>query len=146
MRERLMDLGLLWLRVLAGLGLMVHGWYKVTGGVANFAAHGVDPLGFPMPIVFAWAATAAELVGGFFLILGLWTRYAAAALTFNMAVAAFGTGFAGLWIAPGQPRTKELALAYLVMVVTLLCTGPGRFAVDSGRSGGRPAPKKKGKR
>jgi len=145
MRERLTDLGLLWLRVLVGLGLMVHGWYKVTGGVEAFAERSVDPLGFPAPLLFAWLSTAAELVGGFFLILGLWTRYAAAALVFNMAVAAFGQGFIGAWIAPGKP-SKELALAYLAMVVTLLLTGPGRYSVDAGRGGGRPAPKKKSKR
>ncbi len=145
MRERLTDWGLLWLRVLAGLGLMVHGWYKVTGGVETFASQGVDPLGFPAPLVFAWLATAAELVGGFFLVLGLWTRFAAAALVFNMCVAAFGRGFAGAWIVPGKP-SKELALAYLAIVVTLLLTGPGRYAVDSGRGGARSAPKKKSKR
>jgi putative oxidoreductase len=145
MRERLMDLGLLWLRVLVGLGLMVHGWYKVTGGVETFAMHGVDPLGFPIPLLFAWLSTAAELIGGFFLLLGLWTRYAAAALVINFCVAAFGQGFVGAWIAVGQP-SKEMALAYLAIVAALLLTGPGRFAVDAGRGGGRAAPKKKSKR
>jgi putative oxidoreductase len=145
MKERLTDLGLLWLRTLAGLGLMVHGWLKLSGGVEAFAAHMVEPLGFPLPIVFAWLSVAAELIGGFFLVLGLWTRFAAAALVINMSVAAFGMGFWGTWIGPGKP-TKELPLAYLVMVVTVLILGPGRFSVDGGRGGGKSAPKKKSKR
>ena len=61
------DLALFVLR-LSGLGLAFgHGWQKVamlsSGGGDRFVA-GVEALGFPMPLVFAWAAGLAELVGG----------------------------------------------------------------------------------
>jgi putative oxidoreductase len=147
MKDKYSDFGLLLLRVLVGLALMYHGWLKVQGGVEEFAARAVEPLGFPVPILFAWLATAAELIGGFFLFLGLWTRWAAFALAINMAVASFGRGMGMPIIAPGAPHTMELPLAYLAIVTALLIMGSGRFAIDAGRgSHGRSSPAKKSKR
>ncbi|MFZ5432623.1 MAG: DoxX family protein [Calditrichota bacterium] len=143
MKDKLADFALLWLRVTAGLGLMIHGWLKLSQGVAVWADKAVVPLGFPVPMVFAWLAVATEVIGGFFLILGLWTRFSALMATILLCVAAFGRGAGLPYISPGNP-SKELALAYLVVVVSLLMTGPGRFSVDSGKrgGGGRATPKK----
>jgi putative oxidoreductase len=147
MKDKWVDVGLLWLRVLVGLALMYHGWLKVQGGVDDFAARSVEPLGFPVPILFAWLATASELLGGFFLFLGLWTRLSAFAVAITMGVAAFGRNAGAPIIAPSAPRSMELPLAYLVMVVAILLMGAGRISVDAGRSGhGRSAGPKKPKR
>jgi putative oxidoreductase len=144
MKDKLIDLGLLWLRVLFGLALMYHGWLKVIGGIDKFAVSSVEPLGFPVPMVFAVLATGAELVGGFFLILGLWTRIAALVVVADLSVAAFGAAATAPVIEPGKAFTKELPLLYVAIAVALVMMGPGRFSVDSGRKGGgaKSAPKK----
>jgi len=141
MKEKLTDLGLLWLRVAVGCGLIVHGWLKLQGGIEAFASHGIEPLGFPYPLVFAWLAVSAEILGGFFIMLGLWTRLAAAAAAVTMAVAAFAAAAGQPIIAAGKPA-RELALCYLVMVVTILLLGPGRYAVN-GTKGSRGSSKKR---
>jgi putative oxidoreductase len=132
MKEKLTDFGLLWLRVAVGCGLIVHGWLKLQGGIEAFASRGIEPLGFPQPLVFAWLAVSSEILGGFFLTLGLWTRLAAAVAAVTLCVAAFGAG-AGQPIIAGGKSSRELALCYLVMVVTILTVGPGRYAVSCGK-------------
>ncbi len=84
------DLALFLLR-LSGFGLAVgHGWQKIamlsSGGGDRFVA-GVEALGFPMPLAFAWAAGLAELVGGLAIALGIGTRIAAGFAAFTMFVA-----------------------------------------------------------
>jgi putative oxidoreductase len=145
MKERFSDFGLLLLRAAAGLGLMYHGWLKVTLGVENSANY-IGKFGMPFdtaPLAWAWLSVLAELLGGFFLLLGLWTRYASFALMINMSVAAF-LACAGLpIIAPNTPMTRELPLLYLTVVSTIFIIGAGRFSVDGSRGGKRSAPAKK---
>jgi len=140
------DLALLLLRLGAGLGIaLAHGLEKVTNlasGDLRFV-EGVGKMGFPSPLVFAWASALAELVGGICLALGLGTRAFAAVAAFNMAVAAFLRHQAHQWLAValglrqipeetlkawGKP---ELALLYLLAFVVLLLTGPGRMSLDA---------------
>ncbi|MFQ5792551.1 MAG: DoxX family protein, partial [Acidobacteriota bacterium] len=132
------DLALLLLR-LGGVGLaMGHGWGKITalgsGGGERFVA-GVSALGFPLPEVFAWAAALTEFLGGLAIALGLGTRIAASLATCNLLVAAFLRHrfhqqlllAAGLIRAPeevvDQWGDPELALVYLVIMLTLLLVG-----------------------
>ncbi len=148
------DIGLLILRF-AGLYLAIgHGWSKVmalsSGQGAGFIKATAD-LGFPMPVVFAWAAALSEFVGGLLVTVGLGTRIAAAFAASTMAVAAFGRHHAhghllnALGIAPvsadiakgwGNP---ELALIYLLVFAAIAFLGPGGLALDSrfGRKGRR---------
>jgi putative oxidoreductase len=132
MKNKLVDFGLLWLRVALGLGAMSHGWMKVTGegGLSGFAERGVAGMGFPLPIVFAILAAGGELIGGFFVVLGLWTRYAAA----WGAIVWLTAFFVRHQLDPFQ--VKELAAAYSVVAVAIIITGPGRFSVDGGGKGG----------
>ena len=56
------DFGLLALRVFAGLSLAFgHGLGKLP--VSSGFIEAVGNLGFPIPIVFAWAAVLSEFVG-----------------------------------------------------------------------------------
>lgn len=144
-KTALLDLSLLLLR-LAGLGLALgHGLGKVAalaGGQGGDFVAGVEALGFPLPVVFAWAAALAELVGGFCVALGLGTRPAAGVAAFTMTVAAFLQhrfhlhGLAAVGLLHPSPRQlerwgdPELALLYLVIFLSILLLGGGRFALD----------------
>jgi putative oxidoreductase len=118
------DLGLLWLRLMMGLGMAYHGYGKVFGGYMPKVIEGVGGLGFPAPTFFAWAASLSELVGGLLIALGLGTRIAAFFVAFTMAVAAFRAH------ANDPFQVKELALAYLVISIAFMLTGPGAYSLD----------------
>lgn len=119
------DIGLLILRVLTGLGMATHGYGKVfTPERMEGFIDGVAALGFPIPLVFAWAAALAELVGGLLLAAGAFTRYAAFFIFCTMTVAAFIRH-------AGDPfSTRELALLYWSVTLAIIFLGSGRYAVD----------------
>lgn len=122
--ESCLSFGLLWLRVLAGLGMVYHGYGKVFGGDIHGLIKGVEAMGFPYPMFFAWAAALAEFAGGILLVIGLGTRTAAFLIFVTMTVAAFVTHGSDPF------DVKELALAYWAMSGALMFTGPGRISLD----------------
>ena len=124
------DCGLLLLRVgVAGLMLVLHGWarffrasdYLVFGTAWPFVDL-VSGLGFPLPGAFAVMSALSESVGAVLVAMGWLTRWAALALVIDMSVALFNEG------SKGDPI--ELPALYLVGALTLMITGPGRFAFD----------------
>ena len=123
-KEYLPDIGLLWLRVLMGLGIANHGYGKVFGGKIDRFAEGVASMGFPVPEFFAWAASLSEFLGGICIALGLFTRPAAFFVFVTMGVAAF--------IRHGADplKRKELALAYWTISGALMFLGSGKFSLD----------------
>ena len=146
-----LDFALLVLR-LCGLGLaLFHGWGKLSalaGGNDRFV-QGVGQLGFPAPIVFAWAAAVAETLGGTLVTLGLFTRVAAGVCAVTLFVAAFVRHHAldqlfvrvGLMEVPPERLAAwgnpELALVYLAVFLAVALAGPGSLSVDGMRGGRR---------
>ncbi len=124
LREKLIPIGLLWLRVLTGLGIANHGFGKVFGGNISQFAEGVAEMGFPFAIFFAWMAASTEFFGGLFIASGLGTRIAAGFLFINMGVAAF------IRHAPDPFGRKELALAYWAMAGAIILLGAGKWSLD----------------
>lgn len=117
------ETSLLALRVIAGLFMAsLHGLGKVPPSEKLIG--GVTGLGFPMPVVFAWAAGLAELLGGIFLAVGFMTRPAALFMAFTMAVAAFGVHMADPW------DVKELSLLYFGISLIFVTRGSGKFSID----------------
>src|SRR4029453_14202222 len=127
------DIGLLLLR-LAGVYLaLAHGWGKVAGLVSGQGRflQGVTEMGFPLPVVFAWAAALSEFVGGLLVALGPFTPFPAVFPPVPMLVAAFGRHHAirqllsWLGVAPVPEETvkawgsPELAVAYLLIIVAV---------------------------
>ena len=117
------DLGLLVFRLFVGFAMaFAHGINKLPPSEAFTA--GVADLGFPLPVLFAWAAALSEVVGGLLIATGFFTRYAAFFLGITMAVAAFGRH------ATDPFKAKEVALLYFVSCVLLIFAGAGRFSLD----------------
>jgi putative oxidoreductase len=123
-RERLLDVGLLFLRVAAGalLGL-AHGLPKLTG-FADKAETFSDPLGVGSTASLV-LAIFGELVCSAAVAMGLATRLAAIPAAFTMLVAAFVVH------AEDPFGKKELAIVYAAMFIALILTGPGRLSIDA---------------
>ena len=102
-----------------------------------FLQHGTAKLfGFPHVAMFdkvtllslLGAAGAIELVGGFLLLIGLFTRPAAFILAGEMAVAYFGFhAFEAFWPILNK---GELAALYCFVFLFFSVAGPGKFALD----------------
>ncbi|GAA5063929.1 DoxX family protein [Nocardia callitridis] len=125
------SIGLLLVRVVAGLLFASHGTQKLFGwfgGVGwhttadNFSATGYNP-----GVVFGTLAGVSELVGGVLLALGLFTPLAAAIIVGTMLNAINTT-----W-AKGLLGGYELALVYAVLAAGFGFVGAGRFSLDAGR-------------
>jgi putative oxidoreductase len=130
------DWGLLLLRLgFAALLIGLHGWTRLLRAF-NFVVHGqawtfvgvVDRLGFPYPPAFAVLSALSESVAVVFVVLGLFTRPAAAVIAFNMAVALYNEAI------KGDPF--ELPALYLLCALVLLVAGAGRIVVRPRRSSG----------
>jgi putative oxidoreductase len=116
------------LRVLIGVGFMIHGFPKLTAeGHAGFAGL-LQKLDFPAPQLMAWIGGIVEAFGGLFLVLGLFTAEVAALLVVQMLVALFkvhlGHGFAA------GGNGIEVPFLYVAALLALFVGGPGPLSVD----------------
>lgn len=124
MKHVMTGTGLLFLRVLAGLGMANHGHGKIFGGRMEGFADGIDTMGFPFPTLFAWMAALSEFFGGVLVAIGLVTRGAAFLIFATMSVAVF------IRHGPDPLRAKELALAYWTVSLALMLMGAGPYSLD----------------
>lgn len=117
---------LLLIRLAVGLLLMKHGAsvFDAEGmrGMADWLAKEQH---LPAPLLMAYLAKGSEFFGGLLLILGLFTRVACVFVLVTMAVAAFGAHSGDV---TGE---GEAAFLYLLLVLTLLITGPGPWSLDA---------------
>jgi putative oxidoreductase len=123
-----LDYGLLLIRAVLGTIMLAHGSQKLfTFGYPGVTA-GMTQMGLPFPQISAALIMAAEFGGGILLLAGLFTRFAAAAIAFGMAVASVVVHLPNGFFAPnGYEFTLMLASAGLGIVLT----GPGRFSLDA---------------
>lgn len=113
---------LLALRLAAGAIFIYHGYGKLFGGAPGMEAFTamVGKIGFPLPVVFAYAAAFSEFFGGIALLLGLFTRFASALIFIVMIVALFAVKQFKLPLADPD-------LALLAISLALFLMGPGRY-------------------
>ena len=97
------------------------GWNKYQGLEAIVDWFGNDDygLGLPFPLVLAFLAIAAELLGGMFLLVGLATRWVSIPLMVTMLVAIFAVHWpngwaaiadAGSWMSDGTIMLNEAVM------------------------------------
>lgn len=118
---------LLFMRLIAGVGFMLHGWGKIQNPFSWM------PESSPVPGVFQFLAAFSEFGGGLALILGLLTPLALSGLIVTMIVAVL---FHGVMLGDpfvntsGTGGSYEPALSYLGIFIVLLATGPGKWSLD----------------
>lgn len=116
------NLAVLIVRLIIGGIFMATGWMKVSDMVSTvgfFGSLGIAPF-------LAYIVAYAELVGGAFVVLGLWTEIAAGVLGVIMLGAVYYTrsmGFQG-FMGP---------LAVLAGLVSLLASGAGAYSLRNRR-------------
>ncbi|MEW5704596.1 MAG: DoxX family protein [Pseudomonadota bacterium] len=119
------------IRITTGLFLMPHGAAKLFGWFGGnpektaefFGKVGIEPA---MPMVIA--AGSVEFFGGLLLVLGLFTRPAAAAVFVLLAVAVERVHLAnGFFIYNGG---YEHAMMWAFFALAILFRGSGKFSVD----------------
>ncbi len=117
------DLGFAVLRVTAGLMMAIAHGFQKTPPPEPFV-DSVEAMGFPVPIVFAWAAALSESLGGLLLAAGLFTRPAALFIFGTMCVAGF------VRHADDPFGEKELAFLYAAVMFAFMLAGSGRYSLD----------------
>jgi putative oxidoreductase len=114
------------IRIAVGWNLLVHGWGKVTRGPSAYVRAFVEQ-GFDPALPWVWAALIIEFVGGIALILGLFTRFFAAAAAVEMLVITmlyWKTGFS--WLNRGY----EYTLLWGLVCFAIALRGGGPYSVD----------------
>ena len=122
MSKRYYEWSMLVLRVALGIIFLAHGLQKIAGfeGIVKwFGSIG-------LPAALAYVVTTIETVGGAFLILGLFTRAAAAGIMFVMLGAIFSVkmskGFIGGY---------EFDISLLAIAVALILSGSNTYSLGN---------------
>ncbi|MBC7465731.1 MAG: DoxX family protein [Bdellovibrio sp.] len=115
------SIGLLALRLIIGIALVLHGSGKIT---SPFSWMGPDA---PVPGILQALAALSEFGGGLSMIIGLLTPLSSLGIIATMAVAVNVHASKG----DGFIQGFELAAVYLVIALTVLLVGPGKYSIDS---------------
>lgn len=122
------DAGKLVLRLALGLLMLLHGIAKITGGIG-----GIEKMvaGAGLPGFFAYGVFIGEVLAPLLLILGFYSRIAAAIIAINMVVAVALAHMKDLFvIGPQGGWALELQGMFLFTALAIALIGPGRFSVN----------------
>ncbi len=127
--DSFVDVAYTLMRIVIGYNLLMHGWGKVSSqagaaGIAGYMAkQGLEP-----GAAFAYAAMFLETVGAACIIIGLFTRFFAAALAIEMAIALMSVHLAK-GFAVGQGGYEYVLLIGIVLFMIAI-RGGGPYSVD----------------
>lgn len=134
------------LRLVVGIGFLMHGYAKLSRGPDAFASV-LHTLGVPAPLLLAWLTTLVELGGGIAVLLGAYVSIAAVPMTVVLL-----TALAKVHLAYGFFSVKlaevsadgirfgtvgvEIILLYLAALAAIALGGAGPWSVDAWRRRG----------
>lgn len=125
LQPKSVSIALLLVRLVAGIGMMIHGWGKIQ---SPFSWMGPDA---PVPGILQGLAALSEFGGGLALIAGLLTSLGMLGLAFTMAAAVYMHAIVKGDPFVGQGGSYELAALYFVISVLFIVIGPGKYALDN---------------
>ena len=91
------------IRITSGGILLVHGWGKINSGITPLAGY-LGRVGLTPPTPLAYVVFINETVGAVCIILGLFTRFFAASIAIELAVALWLVHYAKGFGAPARWR------------------------------------------
>jgi len=125
--DAVIPLSWLIVRFAVGWNLLVHGWGKIMAGPTAAFLKGYGDIGLSPPELWFWSSTVLESTAGVALILGLFTRFFAAAAAIEMLIITmiyWKTGFA--WTRRGY----EYALMWGLISFAIALRGGGPYSLD----------------
>lgn len=127
--ESVRDLSWLLIRATAGGILFQHGWGKLHAGIHGVAGF-MAKIGFVPATFFAGSAMFLETVGAICIVIGLFTRFFAAAVAIEMfCITLFYLGPHGFGFT--APRGGyEYTLMWGLIMVAIALRGGGPYSVD----------------
>jgi putative oxidoreductase len=108
---------------------IMHVQGKFHAGPAAIAANLMSKNGLEPAILFAYAAIFLESVGGACIIIGLFTRFFAAALAIEMLIALFAVHWAKGYAAGGGGYEYVLLIGVVMFAIAI--RGGGPYSVDA---------------
>jgi len=111
------------IRATVGGCMITHGWAKLMSGIAPVAA-GMAKNGFVPGLAFGYTAMFLETVGAVCIIVGLFTRFFAAALAIEMALITFIVQM------PQGFGRMELPFIYGLVFFAIALRGGGPYSLD----------------
>jgi putative oxidoreductase len=123
------SLGLLLLRWITGIILFVAGAGKVFGwfgGMGMQTTLQMFETGSHISAFWTYVSCYTELIGGFLLIIGLFTRAAAFAIMINMLVAVIVVGFNKFFMGGAA-----YAFSLMINAIIILLAGPMAYSIDA---------------
>jgi putative oxidoreductase len=118
--------GLAILRVVVGGVILMHGAQKLFHVGFSGVAGSFESLHIPAPFLSAVVVTVVEFLGGIALLLGIFTRWAAALIAIDMLVAVVV-----VYLEPGSFKSGiEVPLILLAASLALALSGPGAVSLD----------------
>lgn len=135
------------LRIIVGIGFLVHGYAKLSKGPEGFTKL-LHLVGVPAPQVMAWLAIISEFVGGIALILGAFVSIVSIPLIITMLTALitihykFGySSIKTIGLDENGPKFGppgyEINLLYIGALIMLIFIGAGKVSIDSMIAGHR---------
>ena len=131
--DRLQPLALLAMRLALGAIMVAHGYHKVFGGLHH---HAQMVAGLNLPAWLGYVSAFAEFLGGLMILVGFFTRAAAAAIFIDLFVAIWKVHLHNGLIGTSDRPGYEFALAAAALGFALIFFGGGPIGLDHVLRGG----------
>lgn len=125
--NRVVPLSWALVRFAVGWNLVIHAWFKILRGGPGATLGAFSSMGYEPAVFYAYSSFCIEGVAGIGIILGLFTRFFAAAAAIEMLVifcTYWSTGF------PWLSRGYEYVLLWGLVCFAIALRGGGPYSLD----------------